>query len=410
MLQQGTCPVCRRTESLTPQKLRLKVHWVDDVRCAGTGQKPVDPPPRTSPGRPASRPRWPLAVAALAVAVAVGLVVGSGGDDESAAASAPVRSTPSEATPSGSTPSGSTPSSEAPRLDSSVQDALDEAGVGAALVAQLGQVAGDTGYGLARGVPLTRDAARGFAVVQITTCREAASGYHSLDEVHASDVANGASEADAQTMVAFLRDVFCPAVRPSPEPTPGTSAGGTTAEEDGTRGLMSSVDRLDATLTANTVAGCAAATGQPTGEPHAYRLPSGALLCGDFITDGPWDPHFVNLSVVFPQPVSTEEALAVVTSLLPPDARPGTTREGTNAPYAAVSGSCLSVLWTSTTIGDTVERVSPTWGNDPEVTAVLYSDRQTSDGSSSVFDGTVRLAAVGVGGHNVGATSGTVTC
>ena len=404
VLQQGTCPVCRRTESLTPQKLRVKVHWVDDVRCTGTGQKPVDPPPRTSSGRPTRRARWPLAVAALVVAVVVGLVAGTGGDDP-AEASGPARSTPSE-----TTQPEPTPADETPEADTSVQDALDEAGVGAALVAQLGRVAGDTGYGLTRGVPLTGDAARGFAVVQITTCREAASGYRSLDEVQVSDVANGASEADARTMAAFLRDVFCPAVRPSPEPTPGTSPGGTTAEEDSTRGLMSSTGRLDATLTAGSVADCAAATGQPMGEPHAYRLPGGALLCGDFIPDGPWDPHFVQLDVVFPQPVPAEQALAVVTSLLPPDARPGTTREGTNASYAAVSGSCLSVLWTSTTIGDTVERVSPTWGNDPEVTAVLYSDRQTSDGSGSVFDGTVRLAAVGVGGHNVGATSGTVTC
>ncbi|MGY1665910.1 hypothetical protein [Geodermatophilus sp. SYSU D00696] len=378
----------------------MKVHWVADVRCAGTGQKPVDPPPRTSPGRSARRWRWALAVAALAVALVVGLVAGSGSDDDSAQASGPARSTPSE----------TVPSNEAPGVDTSVQDALAEAGVGAALVAQLGQVAGDTGYGLTRGVPLTGDAARGFAVVQITTCREAASGYRSLDDVQASDVASGASEADARTMAVFLRDVFCPAVRPSPEPTPGASTRGTAAEQDGTRGLMSSADRLDATLTAGAVTDCAAATGQPTGEPHAYRLPGGELLCGDFITDGPWDPHFVGLSVVFPQPVSTDQALAVVTSLLPPDARPGTTREGTNASYAAVSGSCLSVLWTSTTIGDSVDRVNPSWGNDPEVTAVLYSDRQTSDGSSSVFDGTVRLATVGVGGHNVGATTSTVTC
>jgi hypothetical protein len=66
------------------------------------------------------------------------------------------------------------------------------------------------------------------------------------------------------------------------------------------------------------------------------------------------------------------------------------------------------VVWTSPTIGAAVERISPDRDTENEAGAVLYSDRQTSDGSSAPFDGTVRVAAVGFGGHND--MSGSVTC
>jgi hypothetical protein len=65
-------------------------------------------------------------------------------------------------------------------------------------------------------------------------------------------------------------------------------------------------------------------------------------------------------------------------------------------------------VWTSPTIGDAVVRVKPDWSRDNSAGAVLYSDQQTSEGSSAPFDGTVRVASVGIGGHND--VSGPVIC
>ncbi len=288
-----------------------------------------------------------------------------------------------------------------PTEDTSLQDALDEAGVSNGLVARLGVVAGDTGYGLTRGQALTGDQARGFAVLQISTCRELASGFRSLAEVIASDVAGGAPRADAETMAAFLRDTFCPGVDARPrtdtEPTTSATPQAPHTPTDGTRGLMSSRAALDASFPAGSLADCAAATGEPLGEPHAYALPGGELLCGDFITDGPWDEHFINLEVVFPRPVTIEAALPVLTALLPADIGPATTRDGGNPPYVPVAGSCLSIAWPSVTIGASVQRLSPDWGPVSGAEAILYSDRRTSDGSSAPFDGTVRVASLSFG-------------
>ncbi|MGY1858066.1 hypothetical protein [Modestobacter sp. SYSU DS0290] len=292
--------------------------------------------------------------------------------------------------------------------DTSLQDAIDAAGISSDLVSQLGRVAGDTGYGLRRGTPLTGDEARGFAVVQIGTCRELASGFRSLDELVASDMAGGAGEADARTMAAFLRDSFCPAVRPL-DPAPGSPAPTrATHVSDGTRGLLSSVDHLDGALAPGSLAECAAATGEPFGDPRAYALPGGQLLCGDYLPGGPWDDHFINLDVVFPQPVPVDEALLAVAAILPEDLGAPSMRDGVNPPYAPAPGGCLSVVWSSPTVERVVARINPDWGTEGEANAVLYSDRPTSDGSSAPFDGTVRVAAVGFGGHND--TSGSVIC
>ncbi|WP_131801828.1 hypothetical protein [Klenkia soli] len=306
-------------------------------------------------------------------------------------------------------PTTSSATTEAPTEDTSVQDFLDEAGVPAALVTDLGRVAGSTGYGLSRGVPLAGADARSFAVVQVRTCRDMASGFRSRTEFESADVANGAGAADARALYDYLTATFCPAVDSQPSPSP--AAAPTTAQDDaaGTRGLLSTDAQLSALYGPGATSECAAATGQPSGRAYAYLLPSGQLLCGDMFDGGPWDGHFIHVDVVFSSPVPEEEALAAVASILPADITAPTALAGVNPPYSP-PGSCQSVAWQSTTAGSVVTRINPGWSNPDRVSAVLYSDRQTVDGSASAYDGTVRVATVGIGGHNTNSIDDDITC
>jgi hypothetical protein len=110
-------------------------------------------------------------------------------------------------------PSRPTAQAAPPTQDTSVRDYVRAAGISDQLVSQLGQVAGDTGYGLTRGVPLAFDDAQSFAVVMIDNCRELNSGTVSTEQMISRDVSDGAPVADARAMAAFLQQTFCPAVR-----------------------------------------------------------------------------------------------------------------------------------------------------------------------------------------------------
>jgi len=63
----------------------------------------------------------------------------------------------------------------------------------------------------------------------------------------------------------------------------------------------------------------------------------------------------------------------------------------------------------SQTLATALESVNPGWGSDDMATAVLYSGRQTRDGSSSSYTGQVHQMSLGIGGHNEGA-DGVVHC
>jgi hypothetical protein len=401
----------------------MTAHETAGARCPGTGRKPrtsrpepsdpgTDTPKRLFEGAspqpapsgestPSNLRRGALIALGLVtlVAVTVGLVTANSGPTEpaSVATSSPATE---PAAPSSSAPAD-------PSEDTSLQDALTAAGVSDALVSELGRVAGVTGYGLQRAIPITGEDAIRFAFIQLETCRGLASGFRTLDEIIARDVADGAPRADAEAMADFLSSTFCPAVRPAAVPAaPSPRPGSATPPSDGTRGLMSPVDYLDATLPQGSLAECAAATGEPYGEPRAYTLPGGQLLCGS--VNDVWDRHFVGLDVVFPQPVPVDQALPVIESLLPEDIGPPDTRTGENPSWTPVRGSCLSVAWPSRAVGAAVARLSSERGSENEASAMLYSDRQTSEGASVPFDGTVRVASVGFGGHT--ATQGDIPC
>lgn len=96
--------------------------------------------------------------------------------------------------------------------DTSVVDFLREAGIDDALVNRLGEVGDANGYGIDSDTATTLEQRRGFAVVQVGTCRDVAAGEQTWEGVRADDVENGASDAQASAMVSHLRTVFCPRV------------------------------------------------------------------------------------------------------------------------------------------------------------------------------------------------------
>ena len=121
---------------------------------------------------------------------------------------------------------------------------------------------------------------------------------------------------------------------------------------------------------------------------------------------------FISLDVVFTPVVPEAAALKTAVRLLPADAKFVDRLLGTNPPYAARDGSCPSLVYKSTTLADAVsaaadDGVDP---SGPEANAVLYSDRQTNYGSSTVYNGQVRTLSLSIGGHNLGYKAKTPTC
>ncbi|MFU8854536.1 sigma factor [Micromonospora sp. SL1-18] len=296
--------------------------------------------------------------------------------------------------------------------DTSIVDALAAAGVSDALVIQLGEVASRTGYGLGRDEPLPLEKSRGFAVVQIATCRDVASGNKTWAQVIATDQAGGAPAADAQTMNDFLRDVFCKAVRPDPKlaatPTSRPSDVAPATDADGTRGLLSSLAWLDQRYRPIAYAPCEKQEGQPLGDGHAWRVSSNVILCGEVLGDT-WKHRPIGLTLVFNTPVTEKTAVALARTLLPTDASLTSRRLGSNPDYAAHDGSCASLEWHSTTLNAAVKALNPSWGDGEKASFVLYGKQQTEDGSADAYRGRVKAADVAIGGHNY-AQDNTITC
>lgn len=335
------------------------------------------------------------AVAAAALALTVYLALAGCGDDGSTSSTAA-----QEPAVSGTSSTPTRTPRPSKSADTSVQDALDEAGVSDALAQRLVVAADDAGYG---------PADTSFAALMIDTCRDVDSGYSNWNELIDQDVADGAPRRQAGTFYAFLRTQFCPAVKPAPDkPQP---SGDADAAASGTRGLGTSADYLDAHWKHGDLATCRAATGAPLGEPRTYIVAPGALMCGD-VGVGVYGNTFIDLDVVFTPPVPEAAARQVAEKLLPVDATFVERRMGKNPPYANRGGSCPSLLYRSQTLAAAVNAAADAGvdASGPEATATFYSDRQTNYGSSTVYDGRVRTLSLGIGGFNTGYQSNTPTC
>jgi hypothetical protein len=102
-------------------------------------------------------------------------------------------------------------SSSSATVDTSVADKLTAAGVPPALVHRLIATADSHGYG---------PADEAFASLMVDVCRDVHVGYKKWDELIAQDEADGASASAADAFNDFLRDEFCPQVKPATDTAP----------------------------------------------------------------------------------------------------------------------------------------------------------------------------------------------
>ncbi|MFF6994741.1 hypothetical protein ACFY93_07220 [Streptomyces sp. NPDC008313] len=342
------------------------------------------------------------ALTAALVASALVTLTGCGSDDDGPRTSA------AEATSSAETADAATGES-AGASDDAAADAVEEdddastleflkaAGIGDGLVNDLGEVGDANGYGMDADTATTLDQRRLFATTQIGTCRNVASGHRSWDGVQNSDVGGGASEEQAAAMADFLRGDFCPHVKPLKEaPLPKQTLDGPEEDAKGGRGLGSTVAWWDARYQRVTWSeACARQTGQPMGEPLAYRIAKGVVVCADIPPAKSLKKHLISVDVVFAAPVPADRADEVVLSLLPADATTIGRSDGVNPDWSPLEGACLSNDFNSATM----EKVTTGLEKDPEPAAhaVYYSDGATDDGAVGPYTGKVKQAVLATG-------------
>jgi hypothetical protein len=239
-------------------------------------------------------------------------------------------------------------------------------------------------------------------------------GASNYPELVDADVANGASRADAQRMYDWLKATYCPHVKAATDqPAPGQGGAGA-ALSAGLQGLGASVKWFDAKFKPSSQEPCRAVQGAPLGIERAYVFGPGATLCLDYMGRKPLGDVQDSASLVFSPLVSQAHALAAVKRLLPKDATMVDQLKGSTPDYAGRSGSCLSVLYHSATWKQQMSQYDSTDDlgieYDTSLNVMLYSDRQTADGSSSEYSGMVRYAEISSGGHNFAYHSHDVTC
>lgn len=359
---------------------------------------------------PRRRRRSLRVLAASTIAAAAVALGGCGGDaststeqDPSAAPSSPPTSSPTSTT---SPTSGQSATSSATD-EEALEAAPAEGGISDELADELADLANKLGYG---------PADRSFALIMVITCRDVAAGSKSFAEVVDLDVAGGAPRAKAEQMYEFVKTKVCPQVKPvadqaAPTADPNASGG---AQPGGMRAMGVSAAAFPNLFKAGRQATCRAAEGVPLGTAAAYTLKGGATLCLDYTDREPLGDVQDSMSVVFNPPVPRATALRTVARLLPKDTKVVESLTGMNPDYAAKDGSCESVLYSSKAYQehmsqyDSDEEMGITF--DDTLNAMLYSDRQTADGSSSTFNGSVRFVSVTSGGHNFAYQSKDVTC
>jgi hypothetical protein len=280
------------------------------------------------------------------------------------------------------------PGQESAPADTSVQDALDAAGVTDHMAEQLIAVANENGYG---------PADKTFAALMIDACRDAESGHMSFEEMIAQDAADAAGLAEAQQFYSYLANEYCPKLK---DPASATTATATPADANGTRGLMTPLGSLKERLAPADLQVCEKVIGAADGQAVAYTFGPGAVVCADVQTSGAFANVPSTLDVLFHPAVPIARARAVAGALLPKDASYVARKHGSNPPWAHRDGSCLALLFTSVALGEQVQRMHPEGSNDDDAVALLYSDRQTDYGSSADFSGKVRLMSISTGGYN----------
>ncbi|MEU9664502.1 hypothetical protein AB0E25_02755 [Streptomyces bobili] len=347
-------------------------------------------------------------VATTLLMVSALTLVGCGSDDEAATATAS-STTEEESARSPEPDEAEAAEPAAEEDDTSVVDFLRTADVDDALVNRLGEVGDANGYGLGVDVATDLEARRRLASTQVETCRNVAVGHRTWEGLQASDASAGASEEQAAAMADFLREEFCPHVAPYKEASlPKQALGGPDQDPRGGRGLASPLSWWDARYQrVSWSKGCATQTGQPTGEPVAYRLADDAVVCATVPPAQSLKKHLISLDVVFASPVGEARARDAVLALLPSDASADEETEGINPDWSYLEGGCLNVNFSTERLESVVAEVKK--DAEPWAHAIYYSDGATDDGAVGAYTGKVKQILLSTGANESGLT-GDLTC
>jgi len=348
------------------------------------------------------------AVATSLLIVSALTLVGCGSDDDSAAAAPSPTAREVSARPS-KTDDAEPAEAVAEEDDTSVVDFLRAADVDDDLVNALGEVGDANGYGLDEGVATDLESRRRLATTQVEACRNVAVGHRTWEGIQASDMSAGASEEQAAAMADFLRTEFCPHVAPYKEAAlPKQTLGGAAQDAQGGRGLASSLSWWDARYPrVSWSKACARQTGQPLGDPVAYRLAEDAVVCATVPPAKSLKKHLISVDIVFASPVGETRARDAVLELLPKDASAKDEIEGTNADWSYLAGGCLNINFKSDQLKDVVtefEKDAEPWAH-----ALYYSDGATDDGAVGDYAGKIKQILLATGKNEPGLT-GDLTC
>ncbi|MEW2074599.1 hypothetical protein AB0941_13325 [Streptomyces sp. NPDC013433] len=353
---------------------------------------------------PTSRRLTPVAL----LIVSALTLVGCGSDDEP---SEPPASSATEAEQKAPEPDDepAADASEPTEDDTSLADFLRSAKVDDALVNRLGEVGDANGYGLGEGVETSLEERQQLATVQVGTCRDVAVGHRTWEGIQASDVSSGGTEEQAAAMADFLRKEFCLHVAPYKEaPLPEQTLGGPEEDAKEGRGLASPVSWWDTRYRrVSWSEECAAQTGQPIGDPVAYRLSDDAVVCATVPPAEKLKKHLISVDVVFAEPVGEKRAQDAALSLLPIDAVAEDEAEGTNPDWSYLEGACLNLNIQSQRLKDIVadlEKDAEPWAH-----AVYYSDGSTTDGAVGPYTGKIKQVSLSTG-RNEPTDTGDLTC
>lgn len=222
-------------------------------------------------------------------------------------------------------------------------------------------------------------------------------------------MSGGASEEQAAAMADFLRTVFCPHVAPFKEAAlPKQSLGGPVQDAHGGRGLASPLPWWDARYPrVSWSKACARQTGQPIGDPVAYRLAEDAVACATVPPAKSLKKHLFSVDVVFTAPVGEARAQDAVLALLPSDASADDETEGINADWSYLEGDCLNVDFRTERLKDVVAEVKK--DAEPGAHALYYSDGATDDGAVGPYTGKIKQILLSTGPNEPGLT-GDLTC
>lgn len=341
----------------------------------------------------------------LPVLMAIGGVVLAGcGENPEPVAETPTRASLSTSVTTSATaasaPCGHNPTAPSSMLDDSVTNALERVGATDQMVCALGEVQDRAGYGMDTRASTFAERA-GLATVIISDCEDAANGHITWSEIIADDVLDGAPLSGATMFNTHLEQVFCPALT-LPEDPELVAVELTSASEDenGTRGLYSSIGWMDGRFEPVPLSECTSRIGSFLfDEQRAYKFENHSVLCNDTsnLTRPVWHPV-----VAFMEPQSEDAALTTARELLPVDAVEVDRVLGTSTIGA---GTCLSVDYFSPKLAaaqqTAARQTKVRLPSDPGHANIhLYPERQTSNGSSAKYEGVAKVAYVSASRDN----------